>query len=141
MRLLQGARLLLAITLAVNGAAMLAAPQLWYVTVPGVTSTGPLNLHFVRDIGAAYLVAAGGFLWMWRDARAWPAAVAGAAFLALHALVHVGEMLAGSFDPHHLVRDLPGVFLLPVFALWLSRPHTKDNHHAEMAHPAPARRL
>lgn len=122
MQLLPAARLLLALILAVNGAAMLALPQTWYETIPGVTGTGPLNLHFVRDIGAAYLVAAGGFVWLWRDPRAWPAAMTGSAFLVLHALVHIGEMLFQHFDAHHLLRDLPGVFLLPVVALWLARP-------------------
>jgi len=141
MRILQGARLLLALILAANALAMLAAPQFWYVTVPGVTGTGPLNLHFVRDIGAAYLVAALGFAWMWRDPQAWRAALAGSGFLTLHALVHVGEMLAGSFDLHHLLRDLPGVFLLPVAALWLSWPSTKEIPHAEMVRPASARRV
>ena len=67
MRILQGARLLLALILAANGLAMLAAPQFWYHTTPGVTGTGQLNLHFVRDIGCAYLVAAGAFAWQWRD--------------------------------------------------------------------------
>jgi hypothetical protein len=141
MRILQGARLLLALILAANGLAMLAAPHFWYQITPGVTGTGPLNVHFVRDIGAAYLIAAGGFLWMWRDPQAWRAALAGSAFLAMHALVHVGEMIVGSFDIHHLLRDLPGVFLLPVFALWLSRPSTQEIHHAQMVRPPSARRL
>lgn len=141
MRILQGARLLLALILAANGLAMLAAPYFWYHTTPGVIGTGPLNLHFVRDIGAAYLVAAGGFAWLLRDKQAWRAAVAGSAFLALHALVHIGEMIAGSFDVHHLLRDLPGVFLIPLVALWLSLPSTKEKHHAEMVRPASARRL
>ena len=30
----------------------------------GCDETGPLNLHFIRDIGCAYLVAAAGLLWM-----------------------------------------------------------------------------
>ncbi|HYC41556.1 MAG TPA: hypothetical protein VEB70_01060 [Noviherbaspirillum sp.] len=136
MRILQGARLLLALILAANGLAMLAAPHFWYQTTPGVTGAGPLNVHFVRDIGA-YLVAAGGFPWMWKDWQAWRAALAGTAFLAIHALIHLGEMLTGGFDLHHLVRDLPGVFLLPVFALWLSLPSTKENTHAEMVRPTP----
>lgn len=140
MRILQGARLLLALILAANGLAMLAAPHFWYLATPGVTGTGPLNVHFVRDIGAAYLVAAGGFLWMWKDSQAWRAAFAGSAFLAIHALIHLGEMLTGHFDLQHLLRDLPGVFLLPVIALWLSFP-TQENKHAEMVRPASARRL
>ncbi|HEY0845303.1 MAG TPA: hypothetical protein VGE12_08045 [Noviherbaspirillum sp.] len=137
-------RLLLAIILAANGIAALAVPDIWYARIPGVIDTGPLNRHFIRDIGAAYLVAGLAFAWLRRDARAWPAALAGSAFLALHALVHTGEMLAGTIDAHHLLRDLPGVFLLPVFALWLAWPHhlsTKEKHHAEMDRAASARRL
>jgi len=145
MRFFPTARLLLALILAANGLAMLAVPQLWYHTVPGVTGTGPLNLHFVRDIGCAYLVSAGGLVWMWRDPQAWRAAMAGSVFLALHALVHLGEMVAGTFDLHHLLRDFAGVFLIPVLALWLSWPPrtylTKENRHAEMARTASTRRV
>ena len=43
--------------LAANGLFMLADPAAWYALVPGVPMTGPLNAHFVRDIGCAYLVA------------------------------------------------------------------------------------
>lgn len=137
-------RLLLAIILAANGLFALAFPQAWYARIPGVTDTGPLNTHFVRDIGAAYVIAGLGFAWLWRNACAWPAALAGSAFLAVHALVHAGEMLVGSIDAHHLLRDLPGVFLLPVLAAWLAwprQPPTKENQHAEMARAASARRL
>ncbi len=99
----------------------------------------------MRDIGCAYLVAVGGLLWLWRDSQAWRAAMAGTAFLVLHALVHPGEMVFGTFDLHHLLRDLPGVFLIPAFALWLSWPRrmtsNKKNPHAEMARTASARRL
>lgn len=31
-----------------NGAFMLAAPHAWYMAVPGVVDTGPLNHHFLR---------------------------------------------------------------------------------------------
>src|SRR5262249_52922948 len=44
------------LALAANGTFMLVAPSAWYGLVPGVAATGPLNAHFVRDIGAAYLV-------------------------------------------------------------------------------------
>ncbi len=148
MRYLSLARLLLAAMLAINGAAMLATPEFWYAMTPGVMEIGPHNLHFVRDIGCAYLVSGAGLFWLWRNPHAWPAAIAGGAFLALHALVHVGEMLAGGFDPHHAWRDLPGVFPVPVLAFLLAWPcqrtlHTlpKEDAHAEMDRTAPARRL
>ncbi|MEO8115730.1 MAG: hypothetical protein ABI655_15180, partial [Phenylobacterium sp.] len=55
-RIIAGA---LGLLLAANGLYMLFAPAPWYGAVPGVPSTGPFNPHFVRDIGAAYLTAAG----------------------------------------------------------------------------------
>ncbi|MFZ3006326.1 MAG: hypothetical protein WA047_09125, partial [Phenylobacterium sp.] len=48
----------LAVILGGNGLFMLGAPLTWYDAVPGVPSTGAFNTHFVRDIGAAYLVTA-----------------------------------------------------------------------------------
>ena len=41
-----------------NGLWMLFAPAHWYQNLPaGVPDTGPLNVHFVRDIGAAFATA------------------------------------------------------------------------------------
>lgn len=143
MKIRQTACLLLGIGLAANAAAMLAMPAAWYATLPGVSATGPLNLHFVRDIGCAYLVCGAAFLWLWRKPDAWPAAMAGSLFLALHAFVHVVETAAGQLDPHHLVSDIPGVFLLPFMAAWLAWPPTlhKENRDATMDGAAAPRRL
>ena len=98
MRTLSIARLLLGLILSANGIAMLAAPETWYLSVPGVAETGPLNPHFVRDIGCAYLVSGAALLWLARTASAWPAALAGSAFLLLHAGVHRAcyELFQGS---------------------------------------------
>lgn len=46
----------LGLLLAANGLFMLADPAQWYAIVPGVPETGPFNAHFVRDIGAIYVV-------------------------------------------------------------------------------------
>ncbi|MEQ1493311.1 MAG: hypothetical protein ABL932_22465 [Terricaulis sp.] len=76
-----------------NGAFMLAAPPLWYDGVPGLAHTGPFNAHFVSDIGVAYLVAnIALILRAWRP-RYWPAAVAGAAFMCGHAIIHVLDIV------------------------------------------------
>ncbi len=111
---------LLALILAANGLLMLIAPEPWYHLIPGVSSTGPFNPHFVRDIGCAYLVCGGAFFWMARDAQARPAALIAAIFLLLHALTHVWDGLAGRESIEHLISDIPGVFVLPALALWLS---------------------
>ena len=69
---------ILGLGLASNAVWMLAGPASWYVRVPGVTEAGPANMHFIRDIGCAYLVAGLGLLWLAaRPALAWPAALAG----------------------------------------------------------------
>jgi hypothetical protein len=79
---------------ALNGAVMLADGPHWYKNVPGVAFTGPYNAHFVEDIGAAFLAAGLGLVARaWRT-RYWPAAAAGATFLAMHAAIHV-IMLVG----------------------------------------------
>ena len=78
---------------AANGVVMLAAPTLWYDSVPGLPHTGPFNPHFVMDIGVAYLVASAALIARaWRP-RYWPAAVAGAAFMIGHAAIHVADVV------------------------------------------------
>jgi hypothetical protein len=110
---------LLGIGLAANGLAMLAVPAGWYDAVPGVPETGPFNPHFVRDIGAAYLVAGAAIVWFAIDRHARPAAQAAAAFLVLHALVHLWDAVAGREHAHQLLVDLPTVFLPPALATWI----------------------
>lgn len=112
---------LLAAILGLNGLVQLFASFWWYNAVPGVLATGAYNPHFVRDIGMAYLVAAGGLGWFaWRPAQGWPALVAAAAFLTLHASIHVFDASCSSSAWANLLRDLPGVFLPAALAVWIA---------------------
>jgi len=105
---------------------MLAAPAGWYGAIPGVAGTGPANPHFIRDIGCAYLVVALSLFWLAKTPRqAWPAALAGGAFLAFHALVHLWDSLAGRESFGQLVKDLPTVFLPAILVLWLAWPRSR----------------
>jgi hypothetical protein len=134
----------LGLALAANGLVMLAVPAPWYGFVPGVADTGPLNLHFIRDIGAAYLVAGGGVIAFLRAPRARPAALAAAAFLTLHALVHLGEAAAGRESLLQLARDVPLVIVQGplLFLLLRRRPLSqKETRYAEMADAAADRRV
>jgi hypothetical protein len=106
--------------LAANGLIMLGFPADWYAFVPGVAETGPFNPHFVRDIGAAYVVAGTALVWFALDRNARSAAQAGAAFLVLHALVHLWDAAAGREHVHQLLVDLPSVFLPPALAIWIA---------------------
>jgi hypothetical protein len=107
--------------LAVNALVMLARPLGWYDAVPGVPLTGPFNPHFVRDIGMAYLVATLGLTWFAaRPRQGWPALVCAAAFLSLHAAIHVGDASCGGDPWRDLVRDFPGVFLPALITAWIA---------------------
>src|SRR5215469_6860321 len=108
--------------LAFNGIMMLTTPAPWYLAIPGVPETGPFNAHFVRDIGAAYLAAGGALLWFAAQPVARAAAQTGAAFLSLHALIHVWDAAAGREHAHQLLTDLPAVLLPAILAVWIVWP-------------------
>ena len=130
--------------LVANGVFMLALPLAWYGIVPGVTETGPFNPHFIRDIGCAYVVAGAGLLWFQLDRRARPAAIAGAAFLALHAAVHFWDAAAGRETLRQLLIDLPTVVLPGLLILKVARLRflfSTEDRHAEMADAATSRRV
>ena len=118
---------ILAIPTLFNGLAMLAAGPLWYETVPGVSETGPFNPHFVQDIGVAFLVAGLALAARaWRP-RYWPAAIAGAGFLAAHALIHL--VMVASGHTHHAAFDLLAIVLSSAAALYSAFP-SQGEHHA-----------
>jgi hypothetical protein len=118
--------LLVGLAMAANGVAMLLAGPAWYAAAPGVTETGPFNPHFVKDIGAAYLVAGAGLAWFAASASALArgAAIAGALFLGLHGVIHLAEAVGDPDGAMHLARDFAGVLLPPILgaaALWPTR--------------------
>ena len=114
---------ILAFVLGANGVVMLVAGPWWYGVVPGVTATGPFNPHFVMDIGAAYLVVAGALAWwLFRPGPAHGAAVAAAAFLGLHALIHVADALMSGHAAVDLARDSIGIFLPALAGAWIAWP-------------------
>ena len=130
---------------AANGVFMLLATAAWYASVPGVPNTGPFNAHFIRDIGAAFLVAGGSLVWFARDARARPAALACAAFFVLHALVHLTDAITGRESLYQAVHDLPTVYLGALLALWIAWPISKlakeEERDAQVVVKAADRRL
>ena len=108
-------------------------------------NTGPLNGHFIRDIGAAFLVSGGALVWFACDARARPAAVACAAFFVLHAIVHLSDAMTGRESMYQAVRDLPTVYLGALLTLWIAWPRPtpakEEVRDAQMVVTAADRRL
>jgi hypothetical protein len=114
---------ILGLLLGANALWMLAIPLHWYANIPGVTETGPANVHLIRDVGCAFLVAALALLWFVVAPRhAWPAVLSGGAFLVLHASVHVWDTMAGREHPHRLLAEIPTIILPALFTLWLGWP-------------------
>jgi hypothetical protein len=96
---------ILGILLGANGLWMIVIPLHWYAHIPGVTATGPANVHLIRDVGCAYLATALALLWFTvAPTFAWPAVLAGSAFLLLHASVHVWDTIVGR---EHLIFFWP----------------------------------
>lgn len=109
---------------AVNGVFMLAAPTLWYDSVPGLPHTGPFNPHFVMDIGVAYLVASLALIARaWRP-HYWPAAIAGAAFLIGHAIIHVIDVVTERTG--NVGVDLWLVIVPALIAAWAALPNESE---------------
>lgn len=52
----------LGLGLAANGLIMLIEPANWYFAVPGATTTGPFNQHFLRDIGPIFVLIGAAFV-------------------------------------------------------------------------------
>lgn len=105
-----------------NGVWMLAAPAHWYATLPAsVPDFGPLNEHFVRDIGSAFTML--GVVLVWGAFRASvrvPVLVCVTLFNGLHALVHVFDTERGLVGPEHWGIDFPAVYLPTVVLIGLT---------------------
>ncbi|OWJ65109.1 hypothetical protein [Inquilinus limosus] len=95
-----------------NGVFMLLSPDGWYFAVPGVTTTGPFNQHFIRDIGLIFLFVGTSYLFGAAQPRHriifWAAPTL---WLAGHALFHFWEVAVGICGPSVLIRDFPAVTL------------------------------
>jgi hypothetical protein len=95
-----------------NAAWMLLDPAGWYAGLPAaVPDTGPLNEHFVRDVGSAFAVMGVGMVWAgFRPALRAPLLALVSLFYVMHALVHVTDTLAGRLPAAHWAIDFPGVY-------------------------------
>ena len=124
---------LLGILNVLNGLWMLLAPESWYVHLPAaVPDTGPLNVHFVRDIGAAFSTIGVAFCVAATHAPARRGVLfAATLFFTLHAVVHVADMLTGRLHHTHWAIDFPGVFLPAIILSVLCLPRWWHSEEAQ----------
>jgi len=112
---------LMALLLGANGLLMLAHPLAWFDAVPGVPATGPFNAHFVRDVGAVYLMCALALGWYARrPLQAWPALAMAATWLTLHSGIHIYDAACGATPLADIWRAAIGVHLFAAVPLILA---------------------
>lgn len=116
-----GAAIVMGVAALANGLLMLVSPDRWYLTVPGVTTTGHFNQHFVRDIGLVFIFVGTSFLagaakprfrlLLWFLPTAW---------LSGHAIFHFWEVAAGISEHAALARDFAAVTLPAIIGMVLT---------------------
>jgi len=100
-----------------NGVWMVWAPHHWYLHMPQVPQTGPLNEHFIRDYGSVFiLIGAAVMITLARGTFTRSKHVWVLCFFAVHATLHVWDMVVGRLGHDHLTSGFPLV-LIPVVAL------------------------
>ena len=122
-----------------NAAFMLAAPERWYASVPGVRMTGPINPHFVADIGLAFLASGAGLLLGSRKGpHAAPFAVAGATWPVLHALLHVSGWFQHGVPAQMdvAIAEIFGVMIIGALGAGLAWFRWQEETHNAQVRPA-----
>ena len=71
-----------------TGLYLAITPISFYETAPGVSDTGPYNMHFIRDVGFAFIVSALGIAFGLRR-KLKVLIVFGSAWLVAHGLFHL----------------------------------------------------
>lgn len=94
--------LLIGVAALLTGATAFLAPMMFYTVTPGLEQMGPFNLHFIKDVGLAFIASGAAMTWgAWRRNRS--IAIAGAAWPAMHGLFHVSIQIS---------RGLPSDFVM-----------------------------
>ena len=97
-----------------TGVYLVVSPGGFHAGIPGVAETGPLNIHFFRDVGLAFVVSALA-LGAGAGLRDWRVALAGAGFPLLHGGLHLAESL--HHGPHGGAGELVATVLPGLIAL------------------------
>ena len=118
-----------------NGIYMFFGPESWYhQKVLGVEDTGPMNIHFIRDVGVVSAIVGIGLLWSSVNlARCRIVHIGVTMFLLGHALEHAMEILMGDLPRSHWYIDAAGVFTPGALFLVLALPPVWSRVNPEAA--------
>ena len=96
-----------------NGVWMILSASTWYRKMPiNAEDTGPLNPHFVHDIGLVYLLVGVGAFWCaYRLTKCIEVHIGITTFMLGHAIIHIAEILLNHLPSNHWLIDFPLVTL------------------------------
>ncbi len=102
-----------------NGLWMLLFAENWYQNLPaGLEDTGPLNTHFVHDIGLVYCIAGLAAFYCAAQLHNCKAIHIGLALFTVgHGLIHIVEISVGLLPPSHWTIDFPLLFIPAILIL------------------------
>lgn len=103
---------------------MIISPVSWYASFPGgVSDTGPLNTHFIRDLGLAWAIVSSVLLWCARyPGRCRSAHMMVTVYFTGHAAIHLAGILDGDLPAGHWLDDAVGVFIPALVLLVIAIP-------------------
>ena len=115
---------LMALSCAISGIWMLVSPIGWYHSFPAaIPDTGPLNPHFIRDIGVTFSIIAATLSWgASRRQPIWSLHFVLMSFFVGHALLHIADLITARLPPSHWLLDSVSVFLPAVVMITLALP-------------------
>ncbi|MEO7803341.1 MAG: hypothetical protein ABIS18_02600 [Actinomycetota bacterium] len=104
------------------GVWMVVSPEGWFDIFPGAISDfGPLNAHFVRDLGGWYIASGVIFVFAFTNPMRFGGVALIVNFIAagVHAGSHISEVVSGRVDAKHWIIDTPTIFVPFLFGLVL----------------------
>ena len=115
-----------------NGLWMLLSASTWFSEMPvGAEDTGPLNAHFVHDVGLVYLLIGLGAFYCARKLETCLEVHLGITlFMGGHAFIHIGEILTGALPTSHWLIDFPLVIFPTIMLIALTPVILKVNRQA-----------
>ena len=110
----------------ITGLYIAVLPLVFYETGPGVSDTGPYNMHFLRDVGFAFTASSLGIAYGLKR-KLKPLVVFGTAWLAMHGLFH---LILWFMHPSSegAVNDLVLVVLPAAVVTYLALTYNETQH-------------
>lgn len=92
-----------------NGLWMLISASNWFQNMPvAAADTGPLNKHFIHDLGLVFLLTGVGAFWCaYKLKDCFSVHLGVTIFIVGHAFIHVFEILSGALPSSHWLIDFP----------------------------------